>query len=442
MSLHAKEDPILCLLGGSSVATPVFIEKLAEAAQADGDLVFREIRLYGRSQARLDQIARYCSGLIARSENPKVKRTRLSSHMTLESALAGADVVICQVRVGGMSGRRRDEEAALAAGVPGDETWGPAGLSNHLRGRAVLDRFTAAWLRFAPDAVFLQMVSPLDLAVGRARRRFGGPAYGVCELPATTAEQVYSVARAHLGVELVRHAHAGLNHASWLYGFEDASGLDHTGRVVEAFAEHGGSDVEPHVIRQEAAAPVPYLRLAYHRDREQRRQAARSLSRGAELELWAARLERLYGDTPFDIDAIEGLLGQRQMNWYADGVIPALQAFRGSRSAGGPIALNLPNLGEAVPGIHALAVVEAPCIVERATARPLPQRPLPPGPAALLRDLVAYQDAVLALPDHPDLAAVADVIAAHPWRVTPSKACANYILGEWELGERLGLQVT
>jgi 6-phospho-beta-glucosidase len=366
---------------------------------------------------------------------------RVTAVYTLEHALTGADIILCQLRIGLMDGRARDETAAVAAGFPGDETWGPSGLSSYLRGRAALDRVTEAWLRYAPDALFLQLTGPLDLVVGRARLRYGAPAYGLCELPLTVAASVNEVAAPLLAGKILRHAHAGNNHASWLYHFEDETGNDCTSAVLAAVAKAGGFDVDSDVILSEGAVPVPYLRFAYHREREYQKQKGQTLTRGAQLQLWATNLERLYCEASSSSGEIQAQLAGRRMNWYQDGVLPAIAAFLGLKSAPQFLPMTLPSDG-AIKGIPHNAIVEVPCEFTGRTARALPQPPLPRGPARINRELVAYEEAVLSMPQDPNPNAIAEVLRIHPWGigVNPDRYL-NEICYEWELGENLATNV-
>jgi 6-phospho-beta-glucosidase len=336
--------------------------------------------------------------------------------------MAGCDVVLCQIRPGGMEARAGDEALAAEEGVPGDEGLGPSGLASFLRGRPVMDRIAEAWSRLAPAAAFLQLTSPLGLTVARLSRLAGRRALGVCELPATTSAALLARVGPRLGLERLSHAHFGLNHWAWLYDFRDERGVDRTAEVIEAAADGGdgiaggsGDDgVDAAVARRERAVPVPYLRLYYHAERELARQRARPRPRGLELAAWAAELEAAYAAPGGPSAARVGeLLGRRRMNWYEDGVVPALEAVCGGapRGSGDGVELVL-NVTSVEPGGIA---VELPCRLSAGGAvAPRPQPPLPDGPAALFRRTAAYERAALALPDAPRVEDLARVLAAHP----------------------------
>ena len=60
---------------------------------------------------------------------------RLLVTTSLPDALNQADIIVSQIRVGGMAARAQDEQMALEVGIPGDEGVGPSGLAAYLRGR-------------------------------------------------------------------------------------------------------------------------------------------------------------------------------------------------------------------------------------------------------------------------------------------------------------------
>lgn len=423
---------IVAVLGGTSVGTPCLIRALAAARQA-GRLPDLELRLHGRALGRGERLVDYAAAEIPGTGRGAGAPLRLRTAAGLEEALAGCDVVLCQIRPGGMDARAGDEAMAVREGVPGDEGLGPSGLASFLRGRPVMDRVAEAWSRLAPGAVFLHLTSPLGLTVARLSRRAGRRAVGVCELPATTSAALLARVEPRLGLGRLRHAHFGLNHWAWLYDFRDERGVDRTGEVIEAAGEAGeieGIDVA--VARRERAVPLTYLRLYYHASRELARQRARVRPRGLELAAWAAELEAAYM-APGRPEAarVGDLLARRRMNWYEDGVVPALEALCGEE-AGTELVLNLTGVE---PGGIA---VELPCRLSRdGVATPRPQPPLPGGPAELFRRTAAYERAAVGLPDAPRIGDLAEVLSSHPLVADEARAvrlARRIVAGRGEAG--------
>jgi alpha-galactosidase/6-phospho-beta-glucosidase family protein len=106
------------VLGGGSFSTPALFEALPEDF-ADWDFV-----LVGRSPERLRAVAR-ASTLLAGDAGPRIT-ARVADAETSAAALEDAQVVLIQVRIGGLEGRAFDESlrdwdraACLPHGAPG-----------------------------------------------------------------------------------------------------------------------------------------------------------------------------------------------------------------------------------------------------------------------------------------------------------------------------------
>ncbi len=67
----------------------------------------------------------------------------------LDRVLDGADVVLIQMRVGGLDARVLDETFPRAFGLPGEETMGPGGFANALR---TVPALATAWDSIAARA--------------------------------------------------------------------------------------------------------------------------------------------------------------------------------------------------------------------------------------------------------------------------------------------------
>jgi 6-phospho-beta-glucosidase len=395
----------LTVIGGSSVGTPVLLKEL-NAAVAKGDLPDTHVRLFGRNQLRLERVLAYSR---LRNDTTCVS---VSTHQDLESALTDATHVLCQIRPGGMEFRAKAERAALAAGIPGDEGLGPGGLAVFLFGRSSIQNVIDQCARYAPNALFMQMSSPLGLFVALACRTLPGPAYGVCELPAVTVRKVLNLVQSNMGLENLGYSLAGLNHQSWLYAFRDSEKTDRTSEILGAIDDPELVGVEPDLIRQIGAVPVPYLKLFIHRDREFASQFGQSSTRGEELAAWNNDLDHAYcGGLQPDCGQVSALLRCRDMSWYRYGVVPALQAFVSREDRSFP--LNLENHG-AIAGIDDTAIVEVLCKVGNGVAKPLKTAALPDWPAKLTQSLVAYEQLALGLPEQPTVRQLEEVLALHP----------------------------
>jgi 6-phospho-beta-glucosidase len=402
----------LAVIGGSSLVTPALIAALRDAVSTNR-LPPTRVRLWGRDQFRLERILELSHFQQAEEfSSESQEQIDLSICDSLESAVTGATHILCQVRPGGMAARAHDEQMAIQAGVPGDEGIGPAGLSAFLRGRPVTDNILRACATVAPSAVFLQMTSPLGLTTALANQHYPERAYGVCELPNVISTRVLAHIQSKVKNVPLTWSLAGLNHQSWLYAFKDRAGFDRTHEVLCAITDDDLLGVDSHVIVEQGAVPMPYLRLYLHSDRELARQQAVPQTRGDELIEWSQHLSELLRDgTSASFKRALALIAFRKPDWYKHGVIPVLAALASPNES--IVALNVRNQG-AITDVSEDAIVETMCVVTSGAANPLPAPPLPPGPDRLTRQLVGYEQAVLALPATPTELELEEVLAMHP----------------------------
>jgi len=404
----------LTVIGGSSPATPVLLLTLSKAI-AKKALPSLRISLWGRNQRRLRRIADYVK--LARHKDPNMHETgdadlEISCHGSLNEALRDASHILCQIRPGGMKARSLHEQLAVDAGLPGDEGIGPGGLAAYLRGRKPMEDILSECSRTAPSAVFFQMSGPLSLMTSLASTYYPASAYGVCELPTTTLRRILDRVEDRLGYGRLLPTLAGLNHRSWFYDFRDREGVDRTPDVLDAITDCELVQVDPNVIRRYGAVPMHYLSLFLHPKRHVSRQLRAQQTRGEELSYWSAQLDRAYCRAArVDYCHVTKLLQERKIDWYQEGVLPALQAFLSSEES--KLPLNMPNRGR-ILGVPDDACVETYVNIVNGCVVPAVVRPLPELPGQLTLDLVRYEQAALALPPNPSPDDVHDVLTLHP----------------------------
>ncbi|MCC7206002.1 MAG: 6-phospho-beta-glucosidase, partial [Anaerolineae bacterium] len=118
--------PTLTILGGSSVAVPELIAALEpHLCSAPGGERALRVVLHGRDARKLALVERVCRGMAA-----DIPGLDVSATTDLPAALRSADIVLNQVRVGGLDGRAYDETFPHCWNIPGEETIGPGGAAN------------------------------------------------------------------------------------------------------------------------------------------------------------------------------------------------------------------------------------------------------------------------------------------------------------------------
>jgi 6-phospho-beta-glucosidase len=396
----------LAVLGGSSPGIPALLSALAES-QRHGRLMEIEVRLHGRNEQRLARIRRFAE---LQMERPLA----IEVSTQLDEVLAGATHVLCMLRPGGMAGRAQDEALALRAGTPADEGLGIGGLACFLRGRELIAQVAARCSELAPEALFLQMTSPLGLNVALSRRSLSEQAIGVCELPIVTAARISSELHGRGFIGEIRARCFGLNHQSWLYGFQTEDGADVTDRVLAILDTDKLIGIDATLVRRLGAIPMRYMRLYFHTDRVLDEQQDQRRCRGEALLEWSRRLDDAYcGGSEPDVQAISRLLAERRMDWFEKAVVPVIEASTSADTRRMPLSVAAGGLAE---GVKPHAIVEMDCEVSASGVRGLPALPLPPVPQEITRRLLMFEEAALALAERLRPADVAEVLALHPLR--------------------------
>ena len=191
----------IAVIGGAGVRVPLLVNGLAGAA-----LGVDEFALFDPDQDRLAVIAS-----LARRRSGSA---RVTAHPSATPALDGASFVIASIRVGGMEARIRDERAALALGLVGQETVGPGGFAMAVRTIPPLLDYARQVMRRAPDAWIINFTNPAGLVTQALTSQTEARVIGICDTPTELFQEV-----AHaLGIpaEECRFDYVGLNHLGFV----------------------------------------------------------------------------------------------------------------------------------------------------------------------------------------------------------------------------------
>ncbi len=346
----------LVVLGGSSVASPALVLALADSALEDVEVV-----LVGRSADKLDVVAR-ASAIAAGS------RVRVASALDPEQAMSGADVILNQVRVGGLSARQFDETFPTQFGLIGEETLGAGGFFNALRTIPVVVRYARMAEQAAPNAWFVNLTNPAGMVASAVSRATKLKAFSVCDIPSALIARLSKTLGSDLEWDWV-----GVNHVGWLTGIR-RRGTRHSlmPQAMDAVAAWPDWPFAPEDVRVMEAIPSSYLRYVMYPHRY-RPETPRTRSRATELLDLETDLLHQYGRLQSASPrAVSALVGQRQAHWY-EAVVAVIRALGQEEPA--TLALQVPKSG---------AALERPVEISRSGLRNRP--PWAPVP----RDVAAW----------------------------------------------------
>jgi len=327
----------LAVVGGSGASTPELMDALAAWPGGPDRRPSLDVVLQGRSAEKLALVADACR----RRLPPATEGIGVSSETELDRALDGVDVVLVQVRIGGLDARLFDETFPRAFGIPGEETQGPGGFANAMR---TIPTLAATWdgiAALAPRALVINLTNPSGIVTAAMIHHTGLNVVSICDAPVTFVEAVSkATGRA---VADVRAGYVGMNHAGFWVSPD-------RGTLLAAASATSG--VDPEDIAALDALPMPYLRFYLHPDRQLAAQLASTESRAQVLK----RLEaEMLGQYAGGVDP--AAQSRRGALWYGVSVVPLLDAvLHGSDET---FILGLPNADD-VPWAPPGAIVEIP----------------------------------------------------------------------------------
>jgi 6-phospho-beta-glucosidase len=302
----------------------------------------------------------------------------------LDAAVAGADFVLIQIRVGGQEARLRDETAPLVCGCIGQETTGAGGFAKAMRTvPVVLEIAERVRALAAPDAWIVDFTNPVGI-VTRALLDEGHRAVGLCNVAIGFQRRFAG----WLGVKPARVVvdQVGLNHLTWVRRVL-LEGEDVLRSLLAAHGEELAEDIElPRRLLEElGAVPSYYLRYFYAHDAVLREQLDGEPRAAVVQEIERGLLD-LYRDPA--VDERPDLLMQRGGAYYSEAALGLIASL--TSGDGAVHEVDIRNDGT-LEGLAADDVVEVPARIGRDGPEPLPQEPLAPELLGLVQHVAAYE---------------------------------------------------
>jgi len=360
----------LVVLGGSGSATPELADALTTWPGGIDRRPPLEIVLQGRSAERLEPVATETRRRLAAA--PGGPPITVETSTDRRAALAGADVVVDAIRVGGLPARAFDETFPRAFGIPGEETMGPGGFANALRTVPALRETWSDVAIAASTALIVNLTNPAGIVVAAAERETGLRVVSMCDTPATHCAAIAD--RLGRSVGEVRGRYLGLNHLGW---WVPASAAELAATADLAMG------IDPDVVAMHGAVGAAYVRYLAHPDRILAAQLAAPETR-------AHQLQRLDAELRDGFSRGADRLPRRGAAWYSRAVLPLIDAWLHGSEV--PLTVGLRNDGR-VPGLPSSVTTEGPVTFpapRTMESQPVPS--LPEIPAALLAAQAAFEE--------------------------------------------------
>ncbi|XID91251.1 6-phospho-beta-glucosidase [Paenibacillaceae bacterium WGS1546] len=413
----------IAVIGGGSSYTPEIVEGFIKNYE---QLPVRELWLVDIEEGRrkLEIIGELAKRMVAKSGLP------IDVQLTLDrrKAIAGADFVSTQMRVGLLEARKWDEHIPNKHGVIGQETTGPGGMMKALRTIPVLLDICKDIEELAPNAWLLNFTNPAGMVTEAIHRYSKVKSIGLCNAPiglhkwlgkkyGTTPERIYA--------EFV-----GLNHLHWVTRIE-VNGEDKLEELLDKREEYSGKNVpatewDLDFLRGLGGFPSYYLKYFYLTDVMLEEQLASLKANGTRAEV-VKRVEdelfELYKDP--DLQEKPKQLEQRGGAYYSEAAVNLMVSLHNDKR-------DIQTLNVANGGILGFlpedAAIEVNCVVTGQGPIPLPVAKVPEQAKGLIHAVKTYERLTIEAAITGDRQIALQAMASHP--LVPSVKVAKAMLDE------------
>ena len=403
----------VALLGGAGTRVPLVVSGLLRSRDV---LRCDELSLWDPDRERQAAIASVSEAMVRRA-GASLKVTVASR---AEDAMAGADFILCSIRVGGSAGRATDERIALTHGLLGQETIGPGGWAMALRSIPAVLEYARLASRVAPRAWLLNFTNPVGIVLQALVAGGVERALGICDTP----REMFDNAARELGIasESAFFDYFGLNHLGWvkriLLNGEDLLPrlLAHPEKVAKIY--HVPLFTEDY-LRTTRLLPTEYVYFYLHADEAAAKLRRAGRTRGEAVveqeQKFFAALAGSNGDGARMLSRYDDYLAERQATYFrletgenasehdvvqarselyqkSSGydriAVDVMRAIVANKRAVFPV--DVANQG-AIADFHADDAVEVPCEIDGRGARPMPVGPVPEKARPLLAQVKEYE---------------------------------------------------
>ena len=421
----------ICTIGGGSSYTPELMNGFIKRFDR---LPVREIWLVDveRGEKKLNVVGALAQRMWdASGHDVKV-------HLTLDrrEALAGADFVTTQFRVGLLEARIKDERIPFSYGMLGQETNGAGGMFKALRTIPVILDIVEEMRELCPNAWLINFTNPSGM-VTESVIRYGGwdRCIGLCNVPIGAMLEEPKLIDKTLDELVFRFA--GIDHFHWHRVFDAATGAEVTDQIIEGLLDPSKDDGTPANIHnipfaREQLEHLGMIPCGYHRyyylqrdmlDDGLEEYAGEKGTRAQQVKEVEDQLFELYRDP--ELDQMPELLSQRGGAHYSDVATETIAAIHSN--ANEHIVCSTVNNG-AIPDLPADAVVQVSSYVGGAGAQPVAFGPLPTSARGHLQLMWNMQRLVEEAAVTGSYGALLEAVALNPQ--TPSGTQAKQVIDE------------
>ena len=400
----------VAVIGGGSTYTPELVNGFLARLEK---FPLEELWLMDIDAERLNIVGGFAQRMVAAKGSPfKVILTT-----DQRAAVADANYVTTQLRVGQMEARKNDEYLGLRHGLIGQETTGVGGMAKAMRTIPVILKIAQDMKELAaPGAILVNFTNPAGL-VTQALSQYGEiPSVGVCNVPLNARMNIIAKLEKATGKKIAPEQTElktlGLNHLSWHRGFT-VDGEDVWPQVLNEYvkelraSEH--PEWDPRTVEVLRMMPNYYLQYFYQTEKKLALQQQWPPSRGEEVMEIEKGLLRDYADPNLNEPPAD--LMKRGGAYYSTVATQLLNAHYNDLDE--THVVNVPNNG-AVKEWPAEWVLEIPSKVRRSGIVPIATEPLPAVCFGLIAQIKSYELLTVQAAVHGDRDAAYQALLTHP----------------------------
>ncbi|MGO4370041.1 6-phospho-beta-glucosidase [Paenibacillus sp. MCAF20] len=424
-----KQGLKIAVIGGGSSYTPEIVEGFINKYN---EMPIRELWIVDIEEGKhkLEIVGELAKRMVEKSGLPiKVMLT-----LDRREAIAGADFVTTQMRVGLLAARRRDEHIPISRGVIGQETTGPGGMMKALRTVPVILDICRDIEELAPDAWLLNFTNPAGIVTEAVLKHSKVKTVGLCNSPINFQKFVakeYGVSEREVLPEFV-----GINHLHWVTAAY-VNGEDKLQEMIEGGKDYSATNVtafdwDYDFLSSLGAIPTYYLRYFYLTDimyAEMKESMEKNGTRAEVVSRVEAELFELYKDV--NLSEKPKQLEKRGGAYYSEAAVNLMHSLYTDRRD--IQTLNVRNNG-IIPFLPEDASIEVNCVVTAQGPIALPPQRVPEQIKGLLHAVKTYESLTIEAAVTGDRGIALQAMVHHP--LVPSIAVAKQLLDEMLLANK------
>lgn len=413
----------IAVIGGGSSYTPEIVEGFIRNYDR---MPIRELWLVDIEEGKhkLEIVGNLAKRMVKQSGLP------IDVHLTLNrrEAIAGADFVTTQMRVGLLEARKRDEHIPITYGVIGQETTGPGGMMKALRTIPVILDICRDIEELAPNAWMLNFTNPAGIVTEAVARHSKVRSIGLCNSPINVKKFLaaeYGVSEREVLPEFV-----GINHLHWVTSCL-VRGEEKLPELLEGGKTYTAKNVptlgwDPDFLRSLGGIPTYYLKYFYMTNEmfaEMKEAIEKDGTRADVVSRVEKELFELYKDENLAVKPKQ--LEQRGGAYYSEAAVNLMTSIYNDTHD--IQALNVSN-GNIYDFLPSEASIEVNCVVTGQGPIPLPPQHVPEHVKGLMHAVKVYEELTIEAAVTGDRGIALQALAHHP--LVPSVSIAKPMLDE------------